>query len=96
MRNLFIVLFILFGLKSYCQSEIDLLNSGNAKSNLKDYQGAILDYSNAIEINSNYSKAYFARGIVKLLLDDYQGAINDYTKVIKIDPNYSRAYFNRG
>ena len=66
------------------------------KINLKDYYGAIADYTKAIEINPNFSNAYYNRGLTKYDLKDYKGAIEDYTKAIEINPNYIQAYNNRG
>ena len=67
-----------------------------AKSKLKDYTGAIFDYTQAIKISSDHSLYYFNRGIAKRDLEDYNGAISDYTKAIKIKPNDTEAYINRG
>ena len=50
----------------------------------------------AIELNPNYAKAYYNRGIAKFDLQDYKGAIADYTKAIELNPNYAKAYYNRG
>jgi len=63
---------------------------------LKDYYGAVSDYTKAIEIEPNYTDAYFNRGLVKGDLKDYKGAVSDYTKAIEIEPNYAEAYYNRG
>ena len=63
---------------------------------LKDYYGAIADYTKAIEINPNNASTYYNRGLVKYKLKDYYGAIEDYTKAIEIDPNFANAYYNRG
>ena len=57
-----------------------------SKDNLKDYKGAVADYTKAIEINPNYAYAYYNRGIAKDELKDYKGAIADYTKAIEIRP----------
>ena len=40
-------------------------NLGNVKRELKDYYGAISDYTKAIEINPNFKSAYKNRGISK-------------------------------
>ncbi len=81
---------------------INTLNAGNnflngiEKSELKDYEGAIADYTKAIEIQPNNEDAYHNRGIAKGYRKDYNGAIIDFTNVIRIDPNYELAYYNRG
>ena len=94
-------LFVLFSLLtatfSFGQKTAqDYYNSGNAKSNLQDYRGAIVDYNKAIELTPDYAGAYYNRGIAKKKLQDYRGAIADYTKAIELKPDYAAAYFNRG
>ena len=54
---------------------------GAAKDDLKDYNGAISDYTKAIEINPNYANAYYNRGISKYYSNDYYGACIDAKKV---------------
>tara|TARA_B100001063_G_C16556254_1_gene448641 strand:+ start:193 stop:615 length:423 start_codon:yes stop_codon:yes gene_type:complete len=60
-----------------------------------DYQGAITEYTKAIEIKPNYVMAYYNRGIAKYMLSDYRGAIADFTKSIQIHPEDATAYYRR-
>ena len=74
----------------------DLFNSGLAKSEAGDIQGAIADYTAAIRINPNYAKAYNKRGIIHgRNLKDYRAAKADFDRAIEINPNYGDAYYNR-
>ena len=73
-----------------------LHNSGAVKHKEGDYQGAIDDYTKAIELDPQYADAYNNRGTSKGRLKDYQGAIADLTKTIEINPQYVDAYLNRG
>ena len=57
---------------------------GKLKSNDGDEQGAINDFSKAIELKRDYDTAYYNRGNGKLKLGDAKGAIKDYTKVISL------------
>ena len=50
----------------------------------------------AIEIDSDYSDAYYNRAIVKEILKDTTGAFKDYTKALEIDPKYTDALYNGG
>ena len=59
----------------------------NAKKELKDFEGAIEDYSKVTEIDPNYKWAYQQRGIAKSELNDHIGVIEDLSKVIEIDAN---------
>ena len=74
----------------------DYFYRGRAKSGLYNSNGAIVDYSKAIELDPNDYFVYFLRGCEKNLLDDYYAAIADFTKAIEIDPNYAVAYSQRG
>ncbi len=61
-----------------------------------DCKGAIEDFTDAIEINPQYSEAYNERGYSKFLLKDNNGAIEDFTKAIQINPNNSFAFVRMG
>ncbi|MGL4502860.1 MAG: tetratricopeptide repeat protein, partial [Planktothrix sp.] len=56
------------------------VSRGNARYDLKDYQGAISDYDKALKIDPNNAIAYINRGLARSELKDYQGAISDYDK----------------
>lgn len=61
-----------------------------------DYDGAVADYSKAIEADPNYLDAYANRAIAKSAKGDPGGALEDFSKAEKIDPNsfivlYARA-----
>lgn len=74
---------------------------GEVKHLLKDYNGAIADYTKVIELENdepNYvAAAYYNRGNSKNELKDFYGAIADYTKFIEIVPDFNvGGYHNRG
>ena len=71
-------------------------NRGISKDDLKDYYGAIADFTKAISLNPDYAYAYYNRGLSKNYLKDYYGAIADFTKAISLNPDYVKAYYNRG
>ena len=58
----------------------DYFNSGNAKANLKDYRGAILDFNKAIELNPKLASAYLGRGLAKILLGQKDDGCLDLSK----------------
>lgn len=78
------------------KSDSDYFQNGIARTRVNDYEGAIVDFTKAIEINPRYEDAYYFRAISKGFLSDYSGAIKDYDKVIEINPNNSEAYCFRG
>lgn len=81
---------------SYSQSVEEYNEEGISKVYLRDYKGAIDDFTKAIEIKPDYS-AYINRGVAREKLQDYSGAIIDYTKAIEIviDTNFAVSYIKR-
>ena len=80
---------------AHAQSADDYVDRGVAKYRLRDYQGAIADYSKAIEINPQYADAYNNRGIAKyMILGDYQGACADYKKAVSLGHQSTAQYLN--
>ena len=73
-----------------------ILSRADARAMLKDYNGAIADYTLAIKNKSECVEAYFKRANVRTLKQDLRRAFKDYNQVIKIDPNYALAYVQRG
>jgi lipoprotein NlpI len=64
--------------------------------NLKgDYDRAIADCTEAIQLDPKYAFAYNNRGLVYNAKDDHDRAIADYTEAIRLDPKYALAYKNR-
>ncbi len=72
------------------------LFKGTSYANKGQFDQAISDYTNAIEINPKYAEAYYARGIVYYDQGEYDQAISDFTKAIEINPKFAEAYYNRG
>ena len=66
------------------------------KQNKGDLDGAIADYTKAIELNPSPDIAYNNRGLAKLDQGDLDGAVADFTKAIDLNPQYSDACNNRG
>ncbi len=72
------------------------IESGLEKSKNNDYEGAIEDFTKAIELNPENEDAYIERGIAKYKLEDYEGAIEDFTEAIELNPENEDAYYWRG
>ena len=81
---------------SQTQKGYKWFESGIEKQKQKDLNGAIVDFSKAIEMKPNFAEAYAYRAEAKRMADDYQGAIADFSKAIALKPDYSFAYYNRG
>ena len=84
----------------YCESQTswEFILLGSEKDKLKDFQGAILDYDQAIKISPDSCLAYLFRALSKQQIYDNTGAIDDYSKFIDISPKNENedAYYFRG
>ena len=67
-------------------------NRGIAKISMKDIDGAIADYTKALEINPKYTNSYINRSNALLMKKDIRGAIKDLNQAIMIRPHYANAY----
>ena len=74
------------------------LARGDQYSDLKDYDHAIADYSEAIRLKPDYAEAYNNRGLAFALSSkrSLASAIADYSQAIQLRPEYVYAYNNRG
>jgi tetratricopeptide (TPR) repeat protein len=72
------------------------LNRGSARGFNGDMNGAIADFSRAIELDPKSVSANYRRGITKLQKGDYDGAIGDLTRTIELSPNTADYYNDRG
>ena len=61
-----------------------------------NYDRAIADYDQAIQINPKDVYAYNKRGNAYTAKGNYDLAIADYDQAIQINPKYATAYFSRG
>ena len=88
--NFFMKQFILLGLialaSSGSQDAIVYYGHGLAKSTKGDQDGAIADFSQAIELDPRLADAYQNRGLAKSSKGDSQGAADDYERAKKLKP----------
>jgi len=72
-------------------------NKGNTKYKAGDINGALDEYTTAIDLNPGYSKAFNNRGYIRAVeLQEYQAAICDFDTAITLDPGFADAYLGRG
>jgi tetratricopeptide (TPR) repeat protein len=76
-------------------SAYDYFDSGYAKYEQGDLDGAIADYNKAIKLDPDDTTAYHNRGYTKHKQGDLSGAIADYTESIRLDPEDPDTYNNR-
>jgi WD40 repeat protein len=71
-------------------------NRGMSRCRQEEYEAAITDFDQAIEINSNWAAAYYNRGLAYGKLAEHHKAIEDYTRALEINSHWADVYNNRG
>ncbi|MDR1453944.1 MAG: tetratricopeptide repeat protein [Candidatus Margulisbacteria bacterium] len=69
--------------------------SGLHKYEAGNYNGAIKEYTKAIQVNPQDKVSYFGRANAYLQIYLYQKSLLDYNKAIKLDPDNPAYYTNR-
>lgn len=62
---------------------------------LKDNEGVLEDYNQAIKLQPANASIYFSRAILKKEMDDTDGAFEDYDKSIELNPSNAETFFSR-
>lgn len=78
------------------QNAQDFFLRGIAKSQSKQYQKAIKEYSKAIELDPSFVDAYLKRCEMRYKLGDNQGVLDDCYRVIQIKSSVPKAYYYQG
>lgn len=73
-----------------------LIKRGDLYFNTRQFELAIADYSDAIDLDSHADKAYFGRGMALGRYGQIREGIKDLSVYIHRHPNESRAYTKRG
>ena len=69
---------------------------GQFRSQIGDLEGAIADYSAAIEQEPENADYYFSRSFAYFDLGQVEAAIEDDTRVIELAPDFASGHLNRG
>ncbi|NET33719.1 MAG: J domain-containing protein [Cyanothece sp. SIO1E1] len=74
----------------------DFYVRGVYRASEQDYQGALADYTRAIQLNSRFVEAYLKRGQIHYILGDDRGVLEDCRQALEIDPQIAHAYYYQG
>ncbi len=69
---------------------------GLAHVSTRNYEQAIVDYSQAITLDPHYAEAYNNRSTAHLLMANYGQAVLDCDQALELAPDFVAAYVNRG
>lgn len=81
---------------AFAQSADEWNVKGDERYDAGDFDTAIEYYTKAIELNPEFSLAYFSRASAYSNLGWYEEAIIDYTRAIELSPEFAMLYGNRG
>jgi tetratricopeptide (TPR) repeat protein len=63
---------------------------------MEDFDGAIIDYTKAIELDDSNPTYYDNRALSKTEKENYAGAVEDYSFSIELYPADPETYYQRG
>jgi serine/threonine protein kinase len=69
---------------------------GLAYVSTRNYEQAIVDFTKAIRLDSEYAEAFNNRSTAHLLMDNFGQAVADCDRAIALAPQFVAAYVNRG
>ncbi len=69
---------------------------GLAKERNDDWNGALADFTQAIELDPKMFLYFLARGTAKETKGDYAGAMTDFDRLVELNPTDAESYTNRG
>ena len=71
-------------------------NRGVARARLGDLEGAVLDYTQAIQLAPDDPELYFNRANAYAAAGKLIAAVGDFSTAARLKPDYAQAFFNRG
>jgi tetratricopeptide (TPR) repeat protein len=78
------------------QKANNLIIEALMKSDNYDFNGALINYNQAIILDSTNAKIWFMRANIKMSLNMFNEAIIDYNKSIELNEKNMDAYYNLG
>lgn len=75
---------------------VEQFENGKTMSEKGDYQKAIDQFGQAIEIMPEYAEAYNHRAIAYYRLQDYEASVKDWTRAIELEPENAIFWRNLG
>lgn len=99
-KILLIISVLPVSVSAFCQTDdrraMEFYNDGSYKISVKNYVGAIADFTEAIKLDSGFIQAFENRGVAKFQLKDFKGARADYDLALEIDSQDFNTHGRRG
>jgi tetratricopeptide (TPR) repeat protein len=77
------------------RAAIDYIARGTVKMDANDLDGAIADFTRAIELDRNYAASYFSRGLARRRVSDWTVQSATSRNRFQLNP-IAEAYLDRG
>ena len=74
----------------------EFLRKGEEKYWTRDFDGAVAEYTRAIDLNPSSFAAYHDRGVARYMQEKYKDALLDLSKAIELKPQTAKLYESRG
>lgn len=95
-KVLLLVIIIAWGLVVNAQSAKKYYKNAKKLFDIKQYEAAIGELNNAIDINNQFTNAYVFRAQINELTENCQQAAADFEKAASLDPKTVSNYYNAG
>ncbi len=90
-----LALFIMSSCVNKKKEAAKLIEAGKIRSDNSDFEGAVRDFTKAIEYTPENPKIWYLRGNMYVNMLKITEALKNFNKAIELDDRYADAYFNR-
>jgi serine/threonine protein kinase/Flp pilus assembly protein TadD len=73
----------------------EFYHRGNQRADQGDLQGALSDYTQALQLDPKNQAVYLSRGNLRLQIGAFEEAIADYTQLLQLNPTHAGAFAHR-
>ena len=71
-------------------------NSGNQSYKRGDLEGALLSYSNVLDVDETFYQAHYQVGVIQSKMGDKDAAVESYEKALEVNPQFYKGFFALG
>ena len=71
-------------------------NGGNQSYKRGDLEGALLSYSNVLDVDETFYQAHYQVGVIQSKMGDKDAAVQSYEKALEVNPQFYKGFFALG